>query len=107
MQLSRQQQIIALSPFSIYGIQYISSYKKILKIQRVNPEENALQTYRQTDGEMNRTDFIGPLPVVGGSVMFFENLRIKLGHNQYKKKEYNQHSSVFKEFTNNDPNEIR
>ena len=25
------------------------------------------------------------------------------GKNQYKKKEYNQHSSVFKEFKNNNP----
>ena len=35
--------------------------------------------------------------------MFFGNSRIKFGNNQYKKKEYNQQSSVFKEFKNNDP----
>ena len=36
--------------------------QKILKIHRVDPEENASQTYRQTDGQMNRTNFIGRLP---------------------------------------------
>ena len=36
--------------------------QKKIKIHRVNSEENALQTYRQTDGQMNRTDFIGLLP---------------------------------------------
>ena len=35
--------------------------------------------------------------------MLFENLRTKSGNNQNKKKEYNQHISVFKEFKNNDP----
>ena len=28
---------------------------------RVDPEENVSQTVGQTDGQMNRTDFIGPL----------------------------------------------
>ena len=48
----------------------------------------------------------------GASIMFFGNSRIKFssiiwldcepyGNNQYKKKEHNQHSSVFKEFKNN------
>ena len=36
-------------------------------------------------------------------IMLFENLRTKSGNNQHKKKEYNQHISVFKEFKNNDP----
>ena len=30
-------------------------------MQRVDPEENASQTDGQTDGQINRTDFIGPL----------------------------------------------
>ena len=48
----------------------------------------------------------------GASIMFFGNSRIKFssiiwldcepyGNNQYKKKEHNQHSSVFKEFKSN------
>ena len=35
--------------------------------------------------------------------MFFGDSKIKFGNNQYKKKEYNQQSLVFKEFKNNDP----
>ena len=35
--------------------------QKIQKIHRVDPEENASQKDGQTDGQMNRTDFIGPL----------------------------------------------
>ena len=78
--------------------------QKILKIHRVDPEENASQTYRQTEEQMNRIDFIGPYHKVGGSIMFFRNSRITFGNSQYKKKEYNQHSSVFKELKkNNDP----
>ena len=36
--------------------------QKNKKIHRVDPEENASQTYSETDGQMNRTDFIGLLP---------------------------------------------
>ena len=50
------------------------------------------------------TDFKGFLPTkLDVQSCFFGNSRIKLGNNQYKKNEYNQHSSVFKEFKNNDP----
>ena len=35
--------------------------------------------------------------------MFFGNSRIEFGDNQYEKKEYTQHSPVFKELKNNDP----
>ena len=53
---------------------------------------------------MNRTDFIGTLQQNWSSIIFFGNSRIKFGNNQYRKNEYNQHSSsVFKEFKNNDP----
>ena len=60
---------------------------------------------RQTDGQMNRTDFVGCL-LFDYVFRKFENKIIWLdcepyGNNQYKKKEYNQHSSVFKEFKNN------
>ena len=37
--------------------------QKIIKIHRVDPEENASQTDR--DGQKNRTDFIGFLPQSG------------------------------------------
>ena len=36
--------------------------QQILKIHRVNPEENASPTYRQTDRQMSRTTFMGLLP---------------------------------------------
>ena len=36
--------------------------QKILKIHRVDPEENASPTYRQTDGQMSRTNFMALLP---------------------------------------------
>ena len=36
--------------------------QKIKKTHRVNPGKNASQTAGQTDGQMNRTNFIGPLP---------------------------------------------
>ena len=35
--------------------------QKIKKIHREDLAENASQTYRQTDGQMNRTDFTGAL----------------------------------------------
>ena len=35
--------------------------QKKLKIHREDLEENASQTYRQTDGQMNRIDFTGDL----------------------------------------------
>ena len=35
---------------------------KIKNIHWVDPEKNVLQTDKQTDGQMNRTDFIGPFP---------------------------------------------
>ena len=72
---------------------------------------------RQTDGQMNRTGLQDPFLKDGGSFMFFGNSGIKCpstiwldcepyGKNQFKKKEYNQHSPRFKEFKNNDPNQI-
>ena len=36
--------------------------QKIKNIHYIDPEKNVSQTDRQTDGQMNRTDFIGPLP---------------------------------------------
>ena len=68
---------------------------------------------RQTAGQMNRTDFIGPLERWRFDRVFrkFEN-KIFLnywldcepyGKNQCRKKEYNHHSLGFKEFKNNDP----
>ena len=61
---------------------------------------------------MNWTDFIEPLPQT--SIMLFREFKNKLflnswldsepyGKNQCKKKEYNEHSSGFKEFKNNNP----
>ena len=32
---------------------------------------------RQTDGQMNRTAFIGPFHKDGGLILFFRNLRVK------------------------------
>ena len=51
---------------------------------------------------MIRADFIEPYCKAGDSIMFFRNSRVKSGNNEYKKKEYSQHSSVFKDFNNND-----
>ena len=71
------------------------------------------QADKQTDGRTNRTDFKGPLPQRWRFNVFqkFKNKVFLIiwvdckphGKNQYKKKEHNQHSSVFKEFKNNDP----
>ena len=36
--------------------------QKIKNIHRLDPVKNVSQTDRQTDGQMKRTDFIGPLP---------------------------------------------
>ena len=36
--------------------------QNVKKIHWVDPEQNVSQTGRQTDGQSNRTDFIGPLP---------------------------------------------
>ena len=36
--------------------------KKIKKIHRVDPEKNASQTDGQADRQINKIDFIGPLP---------------------------------------------
>ena len=36
--------------------------QKIKKIHGIDPEKNASQTDRQADGQVNRSDFIGPLP---------------------------------------------
>ena len=74
--------------------------QKILKIHRVDPEENAS---KQIDRQMNKTDFIGPLLQSWRFNHVFGNSRIKFGNNQYNKKEYNQHSSVFKKFKKDDP----
>ena len=60
-------------------------------------------TDKETYGQINRNDFIGFLPQSWGSIMLFGNSRINFGNNKYKKKEYNQHSSVFKGFKKNDP----
>ena len=65
------KQMITWSLFSTYGKNIL--VQKILKIHRVDPEENTSQTFRQADGQMNRTDFKGFLPQSGGSIMFFAN----------------------------------
>ena len=84
--------------------------QKIKKIHRVNLEKNASQIYGQT----KRTDFIGPLRQKWRFDHVFWKPKIKFSEiiwldcepyekNQYKKKEHNQHSSMFREFKNNDP----
>ena len=52
--------------------------QKIKKIHWEDPVESVSQTEtdRQTDGQMNRTDFIGPLPQKW-RFHVFEKLRIK------------------------------
>ena len=53
-------QNLVLSLFSIYG--KISSCKKLRKSKgQILRKMCHIQTYRQTDGQMPRTDFIGPL----------------------------------------------
>ena len=62
---------------------------------------------RETDRQLNKNDFIRTL-LHKGLIMFFGNSKINFfkiicldckpyGKNQYKKKEYNQYSSVLKE----------
>ena len=66
---------------------------------------------RKTGRQMNRTDFIGPVPQTWWFDHAFRKFNNKViwldfepnGKNQCKKKGYNQHSSGFKEFKNNDP----
>ena len=116
-QLSRQQNRIfrnlALSLFSIYD--NISSFKKLRKsTEWTQGKMRCRWINRPTDGQKNRIDFTGSLPQrwrFNHIFQIFENKILKIiwldceayGKNQYKKKEYSQHSSVFKEFKNNDP----
>ena len=101
----------AVSLFTIYG--KISSIKKLRKPLR---KMHHRWTDRKTDGQMNRTDFIGPLPQSWRLDHVFPKFESKLFLNYLawlwaiwnesihcKKKKYNQHSSGFKEFKNNDP----
>ena len=61
-QLSRQEtQFSKLLHCHFLEYSKIFSCKKILKIHSADPEENASQTDRLTDGQVNRTDFIGSL----------------------------------------------
>ena len=60
--------------------------QKILKIHRVDPEENASQTFRQADGQMNRTDFKGFLPQSWRFNHAFCKFKIRSGNNQYNER---------------------
>ena len=89
--------------------------QKTKKIHRVDPEIKMSQTERQTDGLMNWSDFIEPLQQTWRFDHVFWKFENKFSfeiiwlncepcrNNQYKKKENNQLTSVFKEFKNNDP----
>ena len=70
-------------------------------------------TDRQTDGQKKWNYFIEPLPQRWKFDHVFQKFVNKISQiiwldcepcrkNQYKKKEYNQNSPVFKEFKNND-----
>ena len=106
-------QNLALPIFSVYD--EISSCKKLRKSNtQILRKIRHRQTERKGDGQTNRNDFLGPFPKDGGLIMFLGNSRIKFseiicldckpyGKNQYKKKEYNQSSSPFKELKKNHP----
>ena len=66
----------ALSLFRIYG--KISSCKKLRKPTKQFLKKMCCRwTGRQTDGQMKRTDFIGPFHKDEGLIMFFRNSRIQ------------------------------
>ena len=87
---------------------YIAKYHHAKKKKKGKSTEWILRKmhHTQTGRQMNWSDFIGPLSQRWRLIMFFGNLRIKFSlklfgltiKNQHKKKEYNQQSSVFKEF---------
>ena len=71
-----------------YFLVYMAKYPHAKKLK--NPEQILRKTHhRQTDGLMNKTDFIGFLPQSWRFYHVFWKFRIKLGNTQYKKKEYN------------------
>ena len=105
-QLSRQQtqfSKLSLGHFLVYMAKY--PHAKNFK----NPLSRSWGKRITDDGRTDRwTDepdwFCSNHVFRKGSIMFFGNSRIKLGNNQYKKEEYNQHSfKEFKKFKNNDP----
>ena len=52
--------------------------QKIKNIHYVDPEKNVSQTDAQADGQMTRTDFIGPLPQSWRSDHVFQKLENKI-----------------------------
>ena len=102
-QLSRQQtqfSKLSLCHFLVYMAKYYHTKNFKNSISR---SWGKCIPDRWTGREMDRWTKLTLYHKVGGSIMFFGNSRIKFGNNKYKKKEYNQHSSMFKEFKNNDP----
>ena len=81
--------------------------KKIKKIHYVDPEENASETDEQRGRWADEQDRYYRTPTakieVRSCFSFIWLDCEPYGNNQNKKKEYNQRSSVFKEFKNNDP----
>ena len=57
--------------------------QKIKNIHYVDPEKNVSQTDTQTDGQMTRTDFIGPLPQSWTSDHVFQKLENKIFLNYF------------------------
>ena len=75
--------------------------QKIKKTQWVDPKKNV----SQTDGDWQMDGRTGLI----SQDAFHKNGDLKMWatwKESMKKKEYNQHSSVFKEFKNNDPLQI-
>ena len=92
---------------------------KMKEIHREDPDKNVSQTDEQTDRWTDKQDWLYRTPSAQMEVYVFQkfknksflNSRIQLdfepyGKNKYKKKEHNQHSSMNKEFKNNDPWQI-
>ena len=52
--------------------------QKFKKIHPLDPEKNVSQTDRQTDRQMNRTGFIGPLPLRWRFDHVFQKLENKI-----------------------------
>ena len=102
----------ALSYLSIYGeMSWCKTFRKSTK--QILRKMHHWRMDRQTNGWTERTDFIGLFCKDGSLIMFFGNMRIKFswiiwldsekyGKDWYKKKEHNQHGSVFTELKNND-----
>ena len=100
-------QNLGLPVYSVYG--KISSCKKLRKSTwQILRKVCHRWMDRETDRQLNKNDFMRTL-LQRGLIMFFGNSKINFlkiicldckpyGKNQYKKKEYNQYSSVLKEW---------